>query len=204
VSGILWVGLSFYPAECAPPTEVTEDFCNRLIAPPLLGMLAGFAALFADLRTSLTRTGAAGLLTLLAGMILMIAGNVVEYWFLTDLPHEGPDGWARGVAFMTVLLGLALVLLASTAFGIATLRAGRAPRIVAAAFVVLLPLSIVTGMLQASLFALPLGILSAVAGLAALTRKGRLAAPLLSTRRLALRAFAYRPSDSSGLTPGNP
>jgi hypothetical protein len=183
VGGLAWLILAAYPVECAPPTEATEDFCNRLLGPPLVGMLAGFGALFVRLRPAVTRVASIALRLLFVGVALMVVGNVAEYWFLTELPHEGPDGRARSVAFMIVLFGLTMVLLASTAFGVATLRAGGAPRAVALAFAAALPASVVLGTLYAGGFAAPLGILATIAGLIGVAGgRSALAGPAVATR----------------------
>jgi hypothetical protein len=127
VAGVTWIILAFFPTECAPPTESSEVFCNRLWTPALAGMLTGFSALFVRIRSLLSRAAILGFAGLLVGFVLMVAGNFSEYWFLNDLPHAGPDGRIRAVAFMTLLFGFLLVLTGASVCGIASLRGARSP-----------------------------------------------------------------------------
>jgi hypothetical protein len=172
VAGVTWIILAFFPAECAPPTESSEVFCNRLWTPALAGMLTGFSALFMRIRSLLSRAATLGFAGLLVGFVLMVAGNFSEYWFLNDLPHEGPDGWIRAVAFMTLLFGFLLVLTGASVCGIASLRGAHASRLMGLLFTSLLPLTLIVGAASQSGVGLPLGGLSVIASALGLLHEG--------------------------------
>lgn len=132
--------LPFFPAECAPPSE-SSDASDR---PFPKAAILGFAAL-------------------LVRFVLMVAGNLSEYWFLNDLPHEGPDGRIRGAAWMTLLFGLLLVLTGASLCGIPSLRGAHASRLMGLLFTSLLPLTLLLGAVNQSWVGLPLGGLSVAA-----------------------------------------
>ena len=171
VAGLGWITLPFFPAECAPPTESSEVFCNRLWTPLLAGMLTGFSALFLRIRSVLPKAAILGFAALLVGFALMVAGNVSEYWFLNDLPHAGPDGRIRGAAWMTLLFGLLLVLTGASLCGIASLRGAHASRLMGLLFTSLLPLTLLLGAVNQSWVGLPLGGLSVAASALGLLRE---------------------------------
>jgi hypothetical protein len=172
VAGVTWIILAFFPAECAPPTESSEVFCNRLWTPALAGMLTGFSALFMRIRSLLSRAATLGFAGLLVGFVLMVAGNFSEYWFLNDLPHEGPDGWIRAVAFMTLLFGFLLVLTGASVCGIASLRGAHASRLMGLLFTSLLPLTLIVGTVSQSGVGVPLGGLSVITSALGLLHEG--------------------------------
>lgn len=172
LAGVAWMVLPFYPGECAPPTGTSEVFCNRLWTPALGGMLTGFSALFVGLRSVLSRAATLGFAGLLVGLGLVVAGNLSEYWFLNELPHQGPSGWVRGVAWMTLLFGFLLVLVSASVYGIAMLRQGHTYRVMGLSFAGLLPLTVVFGAAGLSTIGLPLGGLSVVAAALGLLHRG--------------------------------
>ena len=172
VAGVTWIILPFFPAECAPPTESSEVFCNRLWTPALTGMLAGFSALFERIRPLLSKAAILGFAGLLVGLVLMVAGNLGEYWFFNDLPHEGPDGWIRAVAWITVLSGFLLVLMGGSVCGIAWLRGARSARLMGLLFTSLMPLTLIFGAISQTWVGLPLGGLSVVASALGLLHEG--------------------------------
>lgn len=174
VAGVTWIIFPFFPAECAPPTESSEVFCNRLWTPALAGMLTGFSALFMRIRSLLSRAAILGFAGLVVGFVLMVAGNLSEYWFFNDLPHQGPDGWIRAVAWITLLFGFLLVLIGASVCGIASLRGAHAARLMGLLFTSLLPLTLILGTVSQSGVGLPLGGLSVVASAVGLLREGPL------------------------------
>ncbi|MEO5705048.1 MAG: hypothetical protein ABIZ52_02610, partial [Candidatus Limnocylindrales bacterium] len=148
--------------ECAPVTGASEVTCNRLWTAPLAAMfLSGGLSLRAP-RGRTGRLAGTGLVIVTLGFGLMAAGNGGEYWLASHLPHEGPDGWVRGLLWMTVLLGWLAVLIGSTALGGGVLRSRTAPVwlgiVLAAAF----PLTI--ALAQIALPALPVGIVGIAVG----------------------------------------
>ena len=128
IGGLIWIAYAVVPAECAPPSGATEVFCNRLWTPALLAMAAGFLGV--QRRASTLRSAGAnvGLLLVAAGAGAMTLGNFAEYWLFASWPHEGPDGWLRGMLWMLVLAGWLLVLVASIVTGLLLFRRGSASR----------------------------------------------------------------------------
>lgn len=170
LGGVFWVTLAFYPPECAPVTEAAEVLCNRLWSPALAGMWLGGLGLCLTARPTLSRGGWLGPIGLLAGLAMMFGGNFVEYWLLNDLPHQGPEGWLRGLAWMTVLLGLLVTLIAAAVVGALALGAGFWPTWLRASWVLLLPATVVAGFVGLRWAGLPLGVVSAATGLVGLLR----------------------------------
>lgn len=125
LGGATWIAYAFVPAECAPPTEATEVFCNRLWTPALFAIAVGFVGLWRWSDTLGWRAVSGALAIVAAGGALMTLGNFLEYWLFASWPHEGPDGWLRGTLWMMVLLGWLSVLLASFAAGLLLLLGRR-------------------------------------------------------------------------------
>lgn len=104
--------------ECAPVTGSSEVFCNRFWTPALFGMTAGFMGLRQWAWMVPSAKLRAGLSILVVGAALMTLGNGAEYWLFTSWPHAGPDGWLRGMLWMSFLLGWLLVLVGAVWSGV--------------------------------------------------------------------------------------
>jgi len=170
LGGLFWVTLAFYPPQCAPVTEASEVLCNRLWSPALLGMGLGYLGLFLTALPLLTRTAKFCLIALLVGFALMFLGNVVEYWMLNDLPHQGPNSFTRGLAWMTVLLGLLVTQVASASVGFLGFKARFIPRWLSVFFLLLFPATLTAGFIGLHWAGVPLGIVSGAAGFSGLMR----------------------------------
>lgn len=170
LGGVFWVSLGFYPPQCAPVTEAAEVFCNRLWSPALVSMGLGYLGLFITTQPGLTRSARLGFMALLVGWAMMFLGNFVEYWLLNQLPHEGPAGIWRGLAWMTVLLGLLVHQVASASVGFLGLKAGFIPKWLSVCLLLLLPATLVAGFVDLQWVGLPLGLVSSVAGFSGLMR----------------------------------
>lgn len=168
LAGLFWITLAFFPPVGARETREYEVLWNRLWTPVLLGILAGFGGLFLSRRASLISAARGSFIALLAGLALMVLGNFAEYWLLSDLPHAGPDGFIRGLAWMTVLLGLLVVLVSSAIVGAIWLKSGRSPGLLGVLFLLLLPATIAIGFVSLNWAGAPLGAVSIAAGLAGL------------------------------------
>ena len=165
LGGLFWIVLGFFPPA---ETREYEVLWNRLWTPALFGMLLGIVGLFLTMHSSLTRTAKGGFIAWLAGFALMIIGNVAEYWVLSDLPHEGPDGFIRGIAWMTFLFGTLVMQLASAIVGFNWLKSGRGPSWLSVLFLLLFPFTIGIGFVSMHWAGTPTGILSIAVGLAGL------------------------------------
>ena len=131
VGGLSWISLAFFPPVGGPRGSEAYDYevlWSRLLVPTLLGMLLGQIGLFIRLRMAFSMAGRIGFVVMLAGLALMALANFVEYWLLSDLSHDGPEGIPRGIAWMTFLLGTLILLVASAVVGVAMLRKSVAPK----------------------------------------------------------------------------
>lgn len=161
LGGLLWLALALIPPVGARATQAYEVFWNRLWTPALLGLLAGWRG--PALARGAARTAwAVGR----AGLGLMAAGNFSEYWLLSDLPHAGPLGFARGLAWMTVLLGWLLTLSAALAAGLVWLKTGAGPAWLSAVLIGAWPLTLGLGALSLNWAGVPLGLAGLAVGLA--------------------------------------
>jgi hypothetical protein len=158
VGGLAWAVLPIFAPESGA-TRAAEETFNRLWSPLLALMGLGFLAL--RWRLSNTRMIRICLTITLAGFVLMIAGNVAEYWVFQDMAHGNP---ARDLSWMTVLLGWLIVVISGTIAGIGA-RVGRwAPAWVTWSLVALLPATIVLAVVAIELLGVPLGLASTVSG----------------------------------------
>ena len=162
MGGAAWLSLAWVPAECTPVTGDSEVFCNRLWTLPLLAMFAASLAWLLAVSAKLGRVGGLGLAIVVLGFGLMALGNGVEYWLANQLPHEGPDGWIRGVLWMTTLAGWLAVLVGSTVLGAAALRGRFAPRWAGLILGLVIPISVLLGLVGYP--AATLGIVGGVVG----------------------------------------
>lgn len=169
LGGLFWLSIRFFPPECAQITEASEVLCNRLWSPALWGMLLGFSGLFLTIRPSLTWRTQGIFIALPVGGALMFGGNFLEYWMLTDLPHQGPNGFARSLAWMTVLFGLLLVLVASAPAGWVGFKLGCLPRWLCVLLMLLFPTTLAIGLVKIDFVGLPMGLVSVGVGLAGLS-----------------------------------
>lgn len=131
----------------------------------MLLMLIGFTGWFGLLGRSHNRIAHYSLIILTVGLALMVIGNGSEYWIFHRLPHQGPDGLIRSVAWMTTLFGLLLALVAAMVFGLSMLRSSLMPRLLSIAFILLLPLTISFAFVSMKLVGIPLGSLSIISGM---------------------------------------
>jgi hypothetical protein len=164
LGGTFWIALAFAPLLRMTETREGEVFWNRLWTLALLGMLLGFLGLMLAQRSALTRTARAGFIVLLVGFALMMLANSVEYWMLSDLPHQGPDGFIRGIAWMTFLVGTLAMQLASAIVGFNWLKSHQSPRWQGVPFLLLLPTTIAVGCVSLHWAGIPLGIASIAVG----------------------------------------
>jgi hypothetical protein len=169
VGGALWISLAFFPPACVPVTAANEVFCNRLWTPALAAMCVGFGGLLLSVRPSATRGVRWSLSALVIGSAAMVGGNFGEYWLAYALPHQGPDGFVRGLLWMSVLVGLLTVLVASAVAGVLMSRSMPGLRWPSLLFVLPLSSTILVALVSPSWIGTPLGMLGILAGVFGLT-----------------------------------
>jgi hypothetical protein len=164
LGGAAWVAYAFVPAECVPVTGASEVFCLRLWTPALFAMTAGFFGLVRWAGSVAWPAAAIGFLILAAGATMMSLANFVDYWLLSDISYDSPDGWYRGVLSLVVLLGVLLVAMSATGTGILLIvsrRRSLRSRILGSLIVSVVSFALFVGLLA-------LGVLAIVACLYAL------------------------------------
>ena len=85
-------------------------------------------------------SGAAGFALVMLGWAMMITGTVLEFWVFTDLPYGEMN--ARSWSWITVLLGVLVMLIGAGLWGWAAWRTRALPRWIAAALLALLPMEV--------------------------------------------------------------
>jgi hypothetical protein len=118
LGGAAWVAYAFVPSECVPVTPASEVFCLRLWSPALFAMAGGFLGLRRWAGSVTWPAAANGFLVIAAGVALMAAANFGDYWVLSGIPYDSPEGWFRGVLSVVLLISVLIVAIGATATGI--------------------------------------------------------------------------------------
>jgi hypothetical protein len=163
--GVAWLALPLFSPETGA-VRLSEEAFNRLWSPALAAMGAGYLGL----REGWPTPGAArtALGVVIAGMAVMVAGNIAEYWFLVGLRHGDP---IRDAAWMAVLAGLAVVLLGSLVAGIGARREWRTGGVAWWGLVLLAPATVAIGLMSSGLIGIPLGVSSIASGVSLVSRR---------------------------------
>jgi hypothetical protein len=167
-----WASLNtvFSPDWGPPGTSryLGYETINRLWAPAFALILCGYVGLYGRYALRQARSGRVGFRLVVGGLLLMMAGNIAEFWFLTEQGYGELN--ARSFAWMSVLLGWLVVGIGQILIGLAGLRQGSLPRWAAWLFMLALPVwlmflfsfvewmglaFIVTGLLAGALAAWP-------------------------------------------------
>ncbi len=120
---------------------------NRLMPVVLVLLAVGLLAFHTAQKGSHGLVGRAGLVVALAGLTVMIAGNVAEFWAFSEEAY-GPST-LRDSAWMLFGLGMVAFYVGTVLFGIGTLRARALPRLGALLLLIWLPLGfVISSMLQ--------------------------------------------------------
>jgi len=133
-TGALWtVGVTLVATQAASdPVGAGYDAANRFLTIPLL-LLVGYAAV---LRTSPPGGSRKGSIALIVGSVLLLAGNVLEFWLVlfSDLNTEKTAVrlgeteafWGSPAGWMVFLLGMLVTIAAAVTLGraIGGLRGG--------------------------------------------------------------------------------
>lgn len=124
LGSLLWLGLnSVLSPDWGPPGSTSYlgyETINRLWAPCFALMLCGFVGLYQRYLLRTARLGRVGFRLAAAGLVVMIAGNVAEFWFFSELPYGTLN--ARAWAWISVLLGILALMIGATLLGLAGLR----------------------------------------------------------------------------------
>lgn len=161
VGGVMWIAVSVV----SPEAEVAR---NRVWTVSLVGMLLGVLGLWFAMRPLLSPFARRAFALVVCGLGIMAVGSFVEYWLLFRLPHEGGGAGsvARGLAFMTFLVGVLILFVASTTAGTVMLRAKVVPKSPAILMALLLPLTVALALVRPALASLPIAALSCLGALA--------------------------------------
>jgi hypothetical protein len=157
VGGATWMAYAFVPAECVPVTGESEIFCLRLWTPALFAMACGCFGLRRWAATTAWPNVQRGFTVIAAGISVMALANLAEYWVFFTWPHQGPDGWLRGMLWMSFLLGLFAVPIGAIGTGVVLLRGRTRPltfRLLGSMLVVVVNLALFIGLLALGVFAI--------------------------------------------------
>ncbi len=120
---------------------------NRLMPVVLLLLAVGLLGVHAAQNGSHGRVGRAGFVVALVGLLVMIAGNVADFWVFAERGY-GPAS-PKHNAWMLFGLGLFALYAGTVLFGVGTLRARVLPRSGALLLLIWFPLGfVVSGLLQ--------------------------------------------------------
>lgn len=166
LGSLFWLSLNtVLSPEWGPPGSsdyLGYETINRLWAPAFALMLCGYAGLYASRPLGTRRLGRAGFRLVLVGGVAMIAGNIAEFWFFTDLPYGALN--VRSLAWIGVLVGWLVLHVGAALLGLAALRHNALPHWSAFLFILALPASIILIFTLVDLMGLPLVIAGLVAG----------------------------------------
>ena len=167
LGGVLWA--LWYVGASLVGSGGYETY-NRLMPAVLLLLAVGLLAFYAAQKRSRGWIGRAGFVVALVGLLVMIVGNVMEFWAFSEEAY-GPDT-LRNSAWMAFGLGMLAFYVGTVLFGISTLRTvrtGTLPRLGAFLLMIWFPVGfMVSGVLQ--LFGVPEGL--AFSGLSGLLGAG--------------------------------
>jgi hypothetical protein len=119
------------------PNYLGYETINRLWAPAFALVLCGYVGLHNRYPLRQARAGRAGFRLVVGGLLVMMAGNIAEFWFLTEQGYGELN--ARAFAWISVLLGWLVMGIGLVLVGIAGLRRALLPRWAGWLFVLALP-----------------------------------------------------------------
>jgi hypothetical protein len=135
---------------------------NRLWAPAFALILCGYVGLVQRYSLRAVRGGRIGFVFIVTGLLMMMAGNVAEFWFFSEQAYGAING--RNLAWIGVLLGLLAVLIGLLILGLAARRQGSLPQLSGLVFLLALPATVLVIPINVSLMGLPFVVSGAVAG----------------------------------------
>lgn len=146
LGGLFWIILTIIFASDwgAPgtPQYIAYQNYNRLWSPTLLLMLLGFVGLYRRYPFRVGRLGQIGLSLIVLGFVLMMAGNIAEFWIFTDARYEFGLN-PRNLSWFTFLFGWLFTLVGSLLWGIHSNRTYILPQWAGSLLILTLPISLV-------------------------------------------------------------
>ena len=168
LGSLFWLGLNtLLSPDWGPPGSARYlgyEAVNRLWSLGFAGMLCGYAGLYQRYALRGSRPGRVGFRLAAIGLVLMMAGNVAEFWLFSEQAYGEING--RNLAWIGVLLGMLAALIGAGLMGAAGLRQRQQllPRWSALLFLSALPATIILILTAVALMGLPLVIASVAAG----------------------------------------
>lgn len=124
IGGIFVLALqtALNPGWGPPGSEAYDRYeqWNRLWPVGLVAMCAGFAGVYGAVGVTGNRLARVSMRLLLLAFLMMVIGNVLEFWLYSNQPYGELNG--RNISFMGFFMGVMLMLLASILFGVAVWR----------------------------------------------------------------------------------
>jgi hypothetical protein len=168
IGAVAWISLMVLMAgDWGPPGSAEYDRYeanSQLWVFAFALMACGFIGLFLRYRSGkATSPGLTAITSITLGFVLMMAGNVAEFRYLSHLPYEADN--ARMWAWMVFLLGFLSVLAGSLLLGVWARRGALLPRWAGWTFLLTLPATFVAA--AVSLYPVPLCLAALAAGILA-------------------------------------
>jgi hypothetical protein len=135
---------------------------NRLWAPAFALILCGYIGLYQRYELHRLGRGRLGFGLIVTGLAVMMAGNILEFWFFSDQAYGEING--RNLSWMGVLLGLLAALIGQLIVGITVRRHRILREWIGLVFLLALPATILAIPISAGLMGLPFLIASTAAG----------------------------------------
>lgn len=124
LGSLFWLSLGTILApDWGPPGStryLSYEAINRMWSLGFAGMLCGFAGFNGRYPLGQSRLGRVALRCAVAGLLVMIAGNITEFWLFSQQAYGELN--VRNLAWIAVLLGWLSVLTGLCLLGLATLR----------------------------------------------------------------------------------
>ena len=124
LGGLFWLALNtVLSPDWGPPgssSYLGYETISRLWAPAFAGMLCSFVGLNGRYRLGAGRLSRFAYRLTVVGLVVMILGNVAEFWLFTELPYGAMN--ARSLAWISVLLGWLTLLIGVCLLALAGLQ----------------------------------------------------------------------------------
>jgi hypothetical protein len=166
LGSLFWLSLNtLFSADFGYPGSADYlgyETISRLWAPAFALILCGYLGLYQRYTLRRLRRGRISFGLIVIGLVAMIVGNVLEFWFFSDQAYAQING--RNLSWMGVLLGLLAMLIGLLILGLGIWNNGLLPRWSGLVFILALPLTWFMIALKPSLMGMPFIVAGATVG----------------------------------------
>jgi hypothetical protein len=169
LGSLFWLSLNtVFTAEFGYPGTANYlgyEAINRLWAPAFALILCSYIGLYQRYPLRRLRWGRIAFGLIVIGLMAMMVGNVLEFWFFSNQAYAQVNG--RNLSWIGVLLGLLAMLIGLLIVGLGNRKNGPLPRWGGVVFLLALPLTWFMFALKPSLLGLPFVLAGTTAGMLA-------------------------------------